>query len=71
MTENEISEILQLPGVKLLNQTNDLAAKQEREKGFCECIIAADEKSVLQKAVAHFEELFPDNAIILKAKRIT
>ena len=71
MTENEMSEILQLPGVKLLNQTNDLAAKQEREKGFCECIIAADEKSVLQKAVAHFEELFPDNAIILQAKRIT
>ena len=70
MTENEMSEILQLPGVKLLNQTNDLAAKQEREKGFCECIIAADEKSVLQKAVAHFEELFPDNAIILQAKRI-
>ncbi len=71
MTENEMSEILQLPGVKLLNQTNDLAAKQEREKGFCECIIAADEKSVLQKAVAHFEELFPDNAIILQAKKIT
>lgn len=71
MTENEMSEILQLPGVKLLNQTNDLAAKQEREKGFCECIIAADEKYVLQKAVAHFEELFPDNAIILQAKRIT
>ena len=71
MTENEMSEILQLSGVKLLNQTNDLAAKQEREKGFCECIIAADEKSVLQKAVAHFEELFPDNAIILQAKKIT
>lgn len=70
MTENEMSEILQLPGVKLLNQTNDLAAKQEREKGFCECIIAADEKSVLQKAVAHFEELFPDNSIILQAKKM-
>ena len=70
MTENEMSEILQLSGVKLLNQTNDLAAKQEREKGFCECIIAADEKSVLQKAVAHFEELFPDNAIILQAKKM-
>lgn len=70
MTENEMSEILQLPGVKLLNQTNDLAAKQEREKGFCECIIVADEKSVLQKAVAHFEELFPDNAIILQAKKM-
>ena len=70
MTENQMSEILKLEGVRLLNQTNDLAAKQEREKGVCECIIAAPEKSVLQKAVAHFEELFPGDAIILQAKMI-
>ena len=68
MNENQMKEILQLEGVKLLNQTNNLAAKQEREKGFCECIITASEKSVLQKAVARFEELFPDDAIILQAK---
>lgn len=70
MSENQMKEILQIPGVRLLNQTNDLAAKQEREKGFCECIIAADEKSVLQKAVAHFEELFPGDAIVLQAKKM-
>ena len=69
MTENQMSEILKLEGVRLLNQTNDLAAKQEREKGFCECIIAAPEKSVLQKAVTHFENLFPGDAIILQAKK--
>lgn len=70
MTENEMSEILQLPGVKLLNQTNDLAAKQEREKGFCECIIVSVDKSLLQQAVARLEELFPGDSIILQAKRI-
>lgn len=70
MTENEMSEILQLPGVKLLNQTNDLAAKQEREKGFCECIIVSVDKYLLQQAVARLEELFPCDAIILQAKRI-
>jgi len=70
MSEKQMEEILLLEGVKLLNQTNDLAAKQEREKGFCECIIAADEKSILQNAVARFEELFPGDAIILQAKRI-
>ena len=69
MTENQMSEILKLEGVRLLNQTNDLAAKQEREKGFCECIIAAPEKSVLQKAVTRFEEYFPEDAIILQAKK--
>ena len=70
MSESQMKEILLLEGVKLLNQTNDLAAKQEREKGFCECIIAADDKSVLQKAVAHFEELFPGDAIVLQAKKM-
>lgn len=70
MTENEMSEILQLPGVKLLNQTNDLAAKQEREKGFCECIIVSVDKSLLQQTVARLEELFPGDTIILQVKRI-
>ena len=70
MSEKQMEEILLLEGVKLINQTNDLAAKQEREKGFCECIIAADEKSVLQKAVAHFEELFPGDAIVMQAMKM-
>ena len=70
MSESQMKTILQIPGVRLLNQTNDLAAKQEREKGFCECIIAADDKSVLQKAVAIFEEKFPGDAIVLQAKKI-
>lgn len=70
MSESQMKELLSLPGVKILNQTNDLAAKQEREKGFCECIIAADEKSVLQKTVAHFENLFPGDAIVLQAKKM-
>ena len=70
MSETKMSEILKLPGVKLLNQTNDLAAKQEREKGFCECIIVAGKKSVLQKTVEKFSELFPDDAIIEKAMSI-
>ena len=70
MSESQMKELLSLPGVKLLNQTNDLAAKQEREKGFCECIIAAQEKEILQNAVARFEELFPGDAIILQAEKM-
>ena len=38
MTLREMQELKKIDGVYLLNQTNDLAAKQEREKGFCECI---------------------------------
>ena len=51
MSEAQMKEILQLPGVRLLNQTNDLAAKQEREKGFCECIIVGEEKEELKKVI--------------------
>ena len=70
MSENQMAEIKCMPGVKILNQTNDLAAKQEREKGFCECIITGEEKSVLQNAVARFEELYPGDAIVLQAKKM-
>ena len=70
MSQSDMAEILKLDGVRLLNQTNDLAAKQEREKGFCECIIVSDDKAVLQKAVASFEEKFPEDAIVLQAKKM-
>ena len=66
----EMSEILKIDGVRLLNQTNDLAAKQEREKGFCECIIVSDKKEVLKKTVSHFDGIYPDDAIILQAKKM-
>ena len=70
ITENQMKEILEIDGVSLLNQTTDLAAKQEREKGFCECIICSAEKSVLQNAIIKFEKLFPGDAIILQAMKM-
>lgn len=70
ITENQMKEILEIDGVSLLNQTNDLAAKQEREKGFCECIICSTEKSVLQNVIIKFEKLFPGDAIILQAMKM-
>ena len=38
MTDEEMQELFKIDGLQILNQTNNLAAKQEREKGFCECI---------------------------------
>lgn len=38
-TELQMQNIIKQDGVLLLNQSNDMAAKQEREKGFCEIII--------------------------------
>ena len=68
MSENQMKEILEFEGVKLLNQTNDLAAKQEREKGFCECIICSREKSILQETVGKLKALFPQSELMQKLK---
>ncbi len=68
MAESQMEEILKIEGVKLLNQTNNLAAKQEREKGFCECIICADKKELLQKALVKLDELFPQSELMQKLK---
>lgn len=38
LTLGEMAELMKDKNVLLLNQSNDLAAKQEREKGFCEKI---------------------------------
>ena len=38
MTDKEMQDFFKIDGLQILNQTNNLAAKQEREKGFCECI---------------------------------
>ena len=59
MTNEQMKETLKIEGVQLLNQTNDLAAKQEREKGFCECIIVAKEESVLKAALDRLIIIFP------------
>lgn len=37
-TELQMQKIIKQDGVLLLNQSNDMAAKQEREKGFCEVV---------------------------------
>lgn len=70
ITESKMAQISQLKGVKLLNQTNNLAAKQEREKGFCECIITASEKKVLQNTVSLLSEMFTEDEIIHNAIKI-
>lgn len=40
-TELQMQDLIKKEGVLLLNQSNDMAAKQEREKGFCE-VVARD-----------------------------
>lgn len=45
-------------GVKFINQINNLEAKQEREKGFCEVIITGKNKKELEKNLVNLKENF-------------
>lgn len=66
----EMEKILAIPGVRLLNQTNDTLAKQEREKGFCECIITGENAADVEKAVDQLKALFPGEATIQQSETI-
>ena len=63
MNDIQMNKILRIDGVSILNQTNNLAAKQEREKGFCECIVCCWDKSIFEKTVSQLEELFPQSEL--------
>ena len=45
----KLAELKKIAGVKILNQTNNKEAKQEREKGFCECIIVDENELKLEQ----------------------
>ena len=48
-SSKKLAELKKIDGVKILNQTNNKEAKQEREKGFCECIIVDENEIKLAK----------------------
>lgn len=48
-SSKKLAELKKIEGVKILNQTNNKEAKQEREKGFCECIIVDENEIKLAK----------------------
>ena len=70
INSTQMKELLQLYEVKLLNQTNDLAARQEREKGFCECLLAAPEKKDIKNIVLKLKALFPKDALVCQAEQM-
>lgn len=49
LSSEKMAELKKIDGVKILNQTNNKEAKQEREKGFCECIIVDENELKLEQ----------------------
>lgn len=68
MTVAAMEELIGNPNIKLLNQTNDLAAKQEREKGFCECIIQGKTEEEIKAVIEMLKEKFPGDPIIQQSE---
>ncbi|MCR5189670.1 MAG: ATP-grasp domain-containing protein [Treponema sp.] len=70
LNDEEMKSVLSIKGVQLLNQINDLAAKQEREKGFCECIIVSSSSQEIKAGLQELKKEFPDLATIQQSETI-
>lgn len=70
LNEDDMEKVSAIKNIKLLNQVNDLAAKQEREKGFCECIIAGENAEEIKMSLEKLKEIFPDQATIEQSETI-
>ncbi len=70
LNDEEMKSVLSIKGVQLLNQINDLAAKQEREKGFCEAIIVSSSRQEIKASLQELKKEFPDLATIEQSETI-
>ncbi|MCQ2591618.1 MAG: ATP-grasp domain-containing protein [Treponema sp.] len=59
LPETILKNLIKIENVKFLCQTEDKAAKQDREMGYCELILSSPEKSQLLKTLVAIEELYP------------
>ena len=60
LSAENLSRIAEKPYVKSISQTENRAARQEREKGFCEAILSASDFSALKAALDDLASSFPE-----------
>ena len=58
--EEKLQQLYRIPGVSFLCQTEDKAARQERETGYCEAIITGKTKNALLETLKTIESSLPD-----------
>lgn len=64
LSEESMKNLLKIKNIIFLNQTNNTEAKQEREKGFCECIIEGKNDEEIKAVLQKLNTLFPlDSAL--------
>jgi hypothetical protein len=60
LPEEKLQQLYHIPGVSFLSQTEDKAARQERESGYCEAIITGKTKKDLLKNLTTIESTIPE-----------
>ena len=59
LQKNQFDELSKNPNVKYLNQMENLIAKQEREKGFCQVVLSS--KKSFEELKILFDEFIQEN----------
>ena len=60
ISEEKLQQLYRIPEVSFLCQTEDKAARQERETGYCEAIITGKTKNALLETLTNIESSLPD-----------
>ena len=60
LPEEKLQQLYRISGVSFLCQTEDKAARQERESGYCEAIITGKTKKDLLKTLTTIESTIPE-----------
>lgn len=60
LSDEYLSKLKELPFVKYICQTENKLAKQERERGYCEVIISAENKKRLEENLQEIKEKYPE-----------
>ena len=60
LQKEELQQLYKIPGVTFLCQTEDKAARQERETGYCEAIICGKNKDDVLATLSVIETSFPE-----------
>ena len=60
LPEEKLQQLYRTPGVSFLCQTEDKAARQERETGYCEAIITGKTKNDLLETLTTIESTIPE-----------
>lgn len=60
LPEEKLQQLYHIPGISFLCQTEDKAARQERETGYCEAIITGKTKKDLLKTLTTIESTIPE-----------